>query len=111
MQASFWSLDTPFLSAVHLPLASFWRGRIKVDGFGSDLPTDNILWGLPWSGTAQGLNWNGGEHLGVIVPAADESYGLHLTLHLHAGAVEAGDNCAWHGMQQAVRAGRYFFRH
>jgi len=111
MQTSFRSLDTPFLSAVHLPLASFWRGRIRVDGFESDLPTDNILWGLPWSGAAQGPSWNGGERMGVIVPAADESYGLHLTLHFHSGAVEAGDNCAWHGMQQAVRAGRYLFRH
>ncbi|MBZ5540266.1 MAG: hypothetical protein LAN61_07060 [Acidobacteriia bacterium] len=111
MQASFQSLDTPFLSAVRLPLASFWRGRIKVDGFESDLPTDYILWGLPGAGTMQGLRWNGGEHMGVILPAPDESYGLHLTLHVHAGAVEAGDNCAWHGMQQVARAGRYFFRH
>jgi len=111
MQASFQSLDTPFLSVVRLPLASIWRGRIKVDGFESDLPTDYILWGLPGAGTLQGLRWEGGGHIGVIVPESDDSYGLHLTLHLHAGAVEAGDNCAWHGMQQVVRAGRYFFRH
>lgn len=111
MQASFQSLDTPFLSAVRLPLASFWRGRIKVDGFESDLPTDYILWGLPGAGTVQGLRWNGGGHMGVIVPAPDDSYGLHLSLHLHAGTAEAGDNWAWHGMQQLVRNGRYFFPH
>jgi hypothetical protein len=111
MQASIQSLDTPFLSVVRLPLASLWRGRIKVDGFESDLPTDYILWGLPGAGTVQGLSWSGGGHMGVIVPASDDSYGLHLTLHLHASAVEAGDNCTWHGMQQVVRAGRYFFRH
>ncbi|MBZ5702387.1 MAG: hypothetical protein LAN84_11125 [Acidobacteriia bacterium] len=51
----------------------------------SDLPTDYILWGLPGAGAVQGLSWNGCGHARGIVPAPDDSYGMQLTLHLHAG--------------------------
>lgn len=107
MEGAFRNLDTPFISEVHLPLVAFWRGHIQLDGFESDLPTDYFLWGLPGAGTVQGLSWSGGGHLAVMVPAAEDSYGFHLTLRFHTDGTDAGDSSGLHGLQRLARAGRH----
>ena len=55
MEAAFSCNDTPFVDQVRFPLASLWRGRLKVVGIESDVTTANFVLGLPWRGDAAEL--------------------------------------------------------
>jgi hypothetical protein len=47
------------------------------------------------------------RHIAAFTPADDETYGLHLTFHLHRS--EPADNSGWRGLQRVWRIGSDFF--
>jgi hypothetical protein len=73
--------ETPFMEQYRMPIGSFLGGRVLLGGFGSVVPTENILWGLPGSGSLP--NWSEIRvgHPGLDVPYFNNSFGLSLTLH------------------------------
>jgi hypothetical protein len=73
--------ETPFMEQFRMPIGSFLGGRVLLGGFGSVVPTENIHWGLPGSGSLP--NWSEIRvgHPGLNVPYFNNSFGLSLTLH------------------------------
>lgn len=110
MEAAFYCNDTPFIDQVRLPMAAFWGGRVKLIGFESDVTTANFVLGLPGAGLLTSLSMTGSGHLATRTPPSDQLVGVHMTLNLHGGEVEAFDNSGLRGMQYLVRASRSFFQ-
>lgn len=82
LESSVDTVDTPFAERVRMPVAVLGGGRMKLGGFYSYGQTENVLLGLPGSGALPAWSASRQNHPGVLVPFADESYGLSLTLGL-----------------------------
>ena len=110
MESAFYCNDTPFVDQVRLPLATFWRGRVKLVGFESDVTTANFVMGLPGQGALHNLSAFGGNgFLAVHTPPSDQLAGIHMTISLRGSEVESGDNSGLRGIEHLVHAGRGFF--
>jgi hypothetical protein len=109
MESAFYCNDTPFVDQVRLPLATFWRGRLKLVGFESDVTTANFVMGLPGQGALHNLSAFGGNgFLAVHTPPSDQLAGIHMTFSWHASETESGDSSGLHGIEHLVRASRGF---
>jgi hypothetical protein len=107
MESAFYCNDTPFVDQVRLPLATFWRGRVKLIGFESDVTTANFVMGLPGQGALHNLSAFGGNgFLAVHTPPSDQLAGIHMTISWHGGEVESGESSGLHGIEHLVHAGR-----
>jgi hypothetical protein len=110
MESAFYCNDTPFVDQVRLPLAAFWRGRVKLIGFESDVTTANFVMGLPGQGALHNLSSFGGNgFLAIHTPPSDQLAGINMTISLHGSEVEAGDNSGLRGIEHLVHASRGFF--
>ena len=109
MQSAFYCNDTPFVDQVRLPLATFWRGRVKVIGFESDVTTANFVMGLPGQGALHNLSAFGGNgFLAVHTPPSDQLAGIHMTFSWHGSEVESGESSGLRGVEYLVHASRGF---
>ena len=107
MESAFYCNDTPFVDQVRLPLATFWRGRVKLIGFESDVTTANFVMGLPGQGALHNLSAFGGNgFLAVHTPPSDQLAGIHMTISWHGSEVESGESSGLHGIEHLVHAGR-----
>jgi hypothetical protein len=110
MESAFYCNDTPFVDQVRLPLATFWRGRVKLVGFESDVTTANFVMGLPGQGALHNLSAFGGNgFLAVHTPPSDQLAGINMTFTWRPSGVESGDSSALRGIQYLVHAGRGHF--
>jgi hypothetical protein len=109
MEAAFSCNDTPFIDQVRLPLASLWRGRVKVVGIESDVTTANFVLGLPGGGTLSSLGMFSSGHLVTHTPPSLQLTGIHLMFDLRGSEIAATDNSGLHGLQYVMRASRGFF--
>jgi len=109
MESAFYCNDTPFVDQVRLPLATFWRGRVKLIGFESDVTTANFVMGLPGQGALHNLSAFGGNgFLAVHTPPSDQLAGIHMTFSWHGSEVESGESSGLRGIEYLVRASRGF---
>jgi hypothetical protein len=109
MESAFYCNDTPFVDQVRLPLATFWRGRVKLVGFESDVTTANFVMGLPGQGALHNLSAFGGNgFLAVHTPPSDQLAGIHMTFSWHGSEVESGESSGLHGIEHLVHASRGF---
>ena len=109
MESAFYCNDTPFVDQVRLPLATFWRGRVKLVGFESDVTTANFVMGLPGQGALHNLSAFGGNgFLAVHTPPSDQLAGINMTFSWHGNEAESGDNSGLHGIEHLVHASRGF---
>jgi len=109
MESAFYCNDTPFVDQVRLPLATFWRGRVKFVGFESDVTTANFVMGLPGQGALHNLSAFGGNgFLAVHTPPSDQLAGINMIFSWHAGSVETGESSGLHGIEHLVHASRGF---
>jgi len=75
-------VGTPFVEHMSLPVVSISGGRIEFGGFYSYQATQNVLLGLPGGGSLPAWSVNQQTHPGAVVPLADISYGLRVSLHM-----------------------------
>ncbi len=109
MESAFYCNDTPFVDQVRLPLATFWRGRVKVIGFESDVTTANFVMGLPGQGALHNLSAFGGNgFLAVHTPPSDQLAGINMTFSWHGTEVVSGDSSGLRGVEYLVHASRGF---
>ncbi len=108
MEAAFYCNDTPFVDQVRFPLATLWRGRVKLVGFESDVTTANFVLGLPGGGTLPSLGMFSSGHLVTRTAPSDQLTGIHLTFNLRGSEVDSLDNSGLHGVQYVMRASRGF---
>lgn len=109
MESAFYCNDTPFVDQVRLPLATFWRGRVKLVGFESDVTTANFVMGLPGQGALHNLSAFGGNgFLAVHTPPSDQLAGINMTFSWRGNGVESGDSSGLHGFEHLVHASRGF---
>src|SRR6201998_4533768 len=110
MESAFYCNDTPFVDQVRLPLATFWRGRVKLVGFESDVTTANVVMGLPGQGALHNLSAFGGNgFLAVHTPPSDQLTGISMTFSWHPGAADSADSSALRGIEYLVHASRGHF--
>ena len=110
MESAFYCNDTPFVDQVRLPLATFWRGRVKLVGFESDVTTANFVMGLPGQGALHNLSAFGGNgFLAVHTPPSDQLTGISMTFSWHPGAADSADSSALRGIEYLVHASRGHF--
>jgi hypothetical protein len=110
MEAAFSCNDTPFVDQVRFPLASLWRGRLKVVGIESDVTTANFVLGLPGGGTLPSLGMFSSGHLATHTPPSIQLTGVHLMFALRGSEIAATDNSGLHGLQYVMRASRGFLQ-
>ena len=110
MEAAFSCNDTPFVDQVRFPLASLWRGRLKVVGIESDVTTANFVLGLPGGGTLPSLGMFSSGHLVTHTPPSLQLTGIHLMFDLRGSEIASTDNSGLHGLQYVMRAGRGFLQ-
>jgi len=109
MESAFYCNDTPFVDQVRLPLATFWRGRVKVIGFESDVTTANFVMGLPGQGALHNLSAFGGNgFLAVHTPPSDQLAGINMIFSWHSSEVVAGESSGLRGVEYLVHASRGF---
>lgn len=106
MESAFSCNDTPFVDQVRLPLATFWRGRVKLTGFESDVTTANFVLGLPGQGALHSLNAFGNAFLATHTPPSDQLAGIHMTFSWRAADAESTENSGRRGIEYLVRASR-----
>jgi len=106
MESAFSCNDTPFVDQVRLPLATFWRGRVKLTGFESDVTTANFVLGLPGQGALHSLNAFGNAFLATHTPPSDQLAGIHMTFSWRAAGTESADNSGRRGIEYLVHASR-----
>lgn len=106
MESAFSCNDTPFVDQVRLPLATFWRGRVKLTGFESDVTTANFVLGLPGQGALHSLNAFGNAFLATHTPPSDQLTGIHMTFSWRPASTESGENSGRRGIEYLVRASR-----
>ncbi len=110
MESAFYCNDTPFVDQIRLPLATFWRGRVKLVGFESDVTTANFVMGLPGQGALPNLSAFGGNgFLAVRTAPSDQLAGIHMTFSWHRNEAESGESSGLRGIEHLVHAGRGFF--
>jgi hypothetical protein len=73
--------ETPFGQQYRMTIGSLFGGRVLLGGFGNVTPMENILRGLPGSGSLIALSSTPMGRAGLKTPKDDRSYGLTLTLH------------------------------
>ena len=78
--------ETPFGQQYRVTIGSLFGGRILLGGFGNVTPMENILRGLPASGSLLALSSTPMGRAGLKTPKEDKSYGLSLTLHCAGNA-------------------------
>src|SRR5260370_11901588 len=78
--------ETPFGQQYRMTIGSLFGGRVLLGGFGNVTPMENILQGLPGSGTLLALSSTPMGRAGLKTPKVDQSYGLGLTLHRSGNA-------------------------
>lgn len=110
MESAFSCNDTPFIDQVRLPVATLWRGRVRLTGFESDVTTANFVLGLPGAGTLPSLSMFGSGHLATHTPPSDQLVGMHLTFYMRSAEPDEPDNSGLRGVQHLVRSGREFFQ-
>jgi hypothetical protein len=110
MEAAFSCNDTPFVDQVRFPLASLWRGRLKVVGIESDVTTANFVLGLPGGGTLPSLGMFSSGHLATHTPPSLQLTGIHLMFDLRGSEIASTDNSGLHGLQYMMRASRGFLQ-
>jgi len=109
MESAFYCNDTPFVDQVRLPLATFWRGRVKLVGFESDVTTANFVMGLPGQGALHNLSAFGGNgFLAVHTPPSDQLAGIHMSFSWHGNETDSGESSGLHGIEHLVHASRGF---
>jgi hypothetical protein len=109
MESAFYCNDTPFVDQVRFPLATFWRGRVKLVGFESDVTTANFVMGLPGQGALHNLSAFGGNgFLAVHTPPSDQLAGIHMTFSWRGSDVESGESSGLRGIEFLVHASRGF---
>ena len=108
MEAAFYCNDTPFVDQVRFPLGTFWRGRVKLVGFESDVTTANFVLGLPGQGALHNLSAFGNAFLATHTPPSDQLAGIHMTFSWKGNDAEPDDNNGWRGVEYLVRASRSF---
>lgn len=106
MESAFSCNDTPFVDQVRLPLATFWRGRVKLTGFESDVTTANFVLGLPGQGALHSLNAFGNAFLATHTPPSDQLAGIHMTFSWRPASAESSENSGRRGIEYLVRASR-----
>jgi hypothetical protein len=110
MEEAFSCNDTPFVDQVRFPLASFWRGHVKIVGIESDVTTANFVLGLPGGGTLPSLGMFSSGHLVTHTPPSLQLTGVHLMFNWRGSENAAADNSGLHGLQYVVRASRGFLQ-
>jgi hypothetical protein len=109
MESAFYCNDTPFVDQVRLPLATFWRGRVKLVGFESDVTTANFVMGLPGQGALHNLSAFGGNgFLAVHTPPSDQLAGINMIFSWHGSEAESGESSGLRGIEYLVHASRGF---
>src|SRR6202035_1787259 len=109
MESAFYCNDTPFVDQVRLPLATLWRGRVKLVGFESDVTTANFVMGLPGQGSLHNLSAFGGNgFLAVHTPPSDQLAGINMTFSWRGGDVASGESSGLRGIEYLVHASRGF---
>jgi hypothetical protein len=110
MESAFYCNDTPFVDQVRLPLATLWRGRVKLVGFESDVTTANFVMGLPGQGALHNLSAFGGNgFLAVHTPPSDQLAGINMMFSWHGSETESGERSGLRGIEHLVHAGRGVF--
>ena len=74
--------DTPFTEHVSLPMLASLGGRLAVNGFYSLSPMENVLMGLPGSGSLPAWGVSGYSHLVVSAPQHNAALGLSFSMRL-----------------------------
>ena len=106
MELAFSCNDTPFVDQVRLPLATFWRGRVKLTGFESDVTTANFVLGLPGQGALHSLSAFGNAFIATHTPPSDQLAGIHMTFSWRPASAESSENSGRRGIEYLVRASR-----
>ena len=106
MESAFSCNDTPFVDQVRLPLATFWRGRVKLTGFESDVTTANFVLGLPGQGALHSLSAFGNAFIATHTPPSDQLAGIHMTFSWRPVGTESSENSGRRGIEYLVRASR-----
>jgi hypothetical protein len=109
MEAAFYCNDTPFVDQVRLPLATLWRGRVKLIGFESDVTTANFVLGLPGQGALHNLSMFGTGFVATHTPPSDQMAGIHMTFSLRGSDTRPEENSGLRGIQYLVRSSRGVF--
>ena len=73
---------TPFGESVRVPMLSGAGGRFAVDGYYATSPMENVLMGLPGSGSLPARGIGAHSHLVERAPQSNLTYGLSLTMRL-----------------------------
>ena len=106
MESAFSCNDTPFVDQVRLPLATFWRGRVKLTGFESDVTTANFVFGLPGQGALHSLSAFGNAFIATHTPPSDQLAGIHMTFYWRPAETASAENSGRRGIEYLVRASR-----
>jgi len=106
MESAFSCNDTPFVDQVRLPLATFWRGRLKLTGFESDVTTANFVLGLPGQGALHSLSAFGNAFIATHTPPSDQLAGIHMTFSWRPAETASTENSGRRGIEYLVRASR-----
>lgn len=109
MESAFYCNDTPFVDQVRFPLATLWRGRLKLVGFESDVTTANFVLGLPGQGALHNLSAFGNAFIATHTPPSDQLAGIHMTFSWKPADSESSENSGLHGIEYLMHAGRSAF--
>ncbi len=95
------SVATPIVQQRRLPIAAFWGGRLQLGAFESVYPMENVVLGLPVSGSSAPR-----ARSGARLPRGRKSYGLTVWVQLGRGSQPGGRFPVWHGLPWLGRASR-----
>ena len=82
MESAVGYVETPFAEELRAPVASLLGGRLQFGPFYSLRQTENVLLGLPGAGSLPAWSVGMQNHPAQLVPVADESYGLSVSLRI-----------------------------
>ncbi len=99
-------VETPFVQQTRVPVARFGGGRFELGGFDALRPTENFLFGPPASGNLLAGSLGLQAHPAIVVPLADQSYGLSLSIHLQHHLQPEHPVMFWRCLGRVVGAGR-----
>jgi hypothetical protein len=97
-------VETPFVERAGVPVVSLWHGGVQLGGFYSLSPVENVLLGLPGSGSLPAWTATPHAHPGALVPRDDVSYGLSLTIRVPRGSEPGSHMQVWRCLGWVVRA-------
>ena len=99
-------VETPFVQQTRVSVARFGGGRFELGGFDALRPTENFVFGPPASGNLPASSLGLQVHPAILVPLADESYGLSLSIHLQRDLQPERPVMFWRCLGRVVGAGR-----